>query len=244
MPTSRPRPARRPITIDAAPADPVEADEEPETGPLRRCIVSRERLPKERMIRFVVGPGRVVVPDLTATLPGRGMWLSAGGDVLNAARAQATLGRAFARAARGPVTLPPDLPTALEAALVRRIGELLGFARRAGQAMAGFEKAREWLRAGRVRLVLQALDGSAAERARFLSGVVDVPVLAPLPAAALGKVFGRDHVVHVAIAHGRLAEALHIEALRLQGLRRTEQATDAGADARGAGLNDQTDASG
>ena len=196
-------------------------EEESETGPLRRCIVTRERLPREKMIRFVVGPERTIVPDLTATLPGRGIWLSARRDVLETARAQGGLGRAFARAARGPVTVPPDLPAVLEAALVRRIGEQLGLARRAGQAVAGFDKAREWLRTGRGRLILQASDGSAAERARFLSGATDaVTVHAPLSAAALGRVFGRDHVVHVAIAPGRLAERLAIEAARLDGLRR------------------------
>jgi uncharacterized protein len=172
------------------------------------------------MIRFVVGPERALVPDMAATLPGRGIWLSASGDVIQAARAQGGLGRAFARAARGPVTVPPDLPAVLEAALVRRIGELLGLARRAGQAVAGFDKAREWLRSGRGRLILQASDGSAAERARFLAGAADsVQVLDPLPAAVLGQVFGRDHVVHIAIAPGRLGERLAIEAARLRGLR-------------------------
>jgi uncharacterized protein len=173
------------------------------------------------MIRFVVAPDRTLVPDLAATLPGRGIWLSACGDVLETARAQGGLGRAFARAARGPVIVPPDLPAALEAALVRRIGELLGLARRAGQAVAGFDKAREWLRTGRGGLILQASDGSAAERARFLAGARDrAAVLDPLPAAVLGRVFGRDHVVHVAIAPGRLGERLTIEAERLKGLRR------------------------
>ncbi len=173
------------------------------------------------MIRFVVAPDRTLVPDLTATLPGRGIWLSACGDVLETARAQGGLGRAFARAARGPVIVPPDLPALLEAALVRRIGELLGLARRAGQAVAGFDKAREWLRSGRARLIVQASDGSAAERARLVGGAGDeVGVLAPLSAAALGHVFGRDHVVHVAIAPGRLGERLVAEAARLEGLRR------------------------
>jgi len=176
------------------------------------------------MIRFVVGPDRTIVPDLTATLPGRGIWLSAAGDVLKAVRSQGGdhggLGRAFARAARGPVIVPPDLPALLEAALVRRIVELLGLARRAGQAVAGFDKAREWLRSGRGRLVLQASDGSVAERGRFLSGVGEsVAVCDPLEAAALGRVFGRDHVVHVAIAPGRLAERIALEAARLGGLR-------------------------
>src|SRR5262249_39081139 len=156
-------------------------EDESEYGPLRRCIVTRERLPKEQMIRFVVAPDKTLVPDLAATLPGRGIWLSASGDVIETARAQGGLGRAFARAARGPVIVPPDLSAVLEAGLARRIGELLGLARRAGQAVAGFDKAREWLRTGRVRLILQASDGSAAERARFLSGAGDdIAVLAPL----------------------------------------------------------------
>lgn len=183
-------------------------------------MVTRERLPKERLIRFVVGPDRALVLDLTADLPGRGMWLSASRDVLETARDKGGLARAFARAARGPVSVPADLPAMLEAALVRRISEQLGLARRAGQAVAGFEKAREWLRSGRARLVLEASDGSAAERARFLSGSAGAAqVVAPLPAAALGRMFGRDHVVHVAIAPGRLAERLQIEADRLAGLR-------------------------
>jgi hypothetical protein len=196
-------------------------DDEPEAGPFRRCIFTRQRLPKEQLIRFVVAPDRTMVPDLAATLPGRGIWLSASGDVLETARVHGGLGRAFARAARGPVIVPPDLPAVLETALVRRIGELLGLARRAGQAVAGFDKAREWLRTGRGRLILQASDGSAAERARFLAGGGDsATVLDPLPAAELGRVFGRDHVVHVAIASGKLGERLAIEARRLMGLRR------------------------
>jgi len=128
----------------------------------------------------------------------------------------------------------------LEAALVRRIGELLGLARRAGQAVAGFEKAREWLRTGRARLILQASDGSAAERARLLSGAADdMTVLAPLPAAVLGRAFGRDHVVHVAVAPGRLAERLAMEATRLEGLRRVDAGVPAaGGKTGGNALND------
>src|SRR5208283_668903 len=109
------------------------AEDERETGPLRRCIITRERLPKERMIRFVIGPNRQVVPDLAARLPGRGIWLSAAADVLESTAeeeghqegrqtggwADRRLARAFARAARGPVSVPSDLSGLLQAALVR-----------------------------------------------------------------------------------------------------------------------------
>jgi uncharacterized protein len=172
------------------------------------------------MIRFVVSPGRELVPDLSARLPGRGIWLSASADVIEPACAKGLLARAFARAAHGPVSVPHDFLSVLEMSLVQRIGERLGLARRAGQAIAGFEKAREWLRTGRVRLVMQASDGSETERARFLSGIRDtVPVLSPLSGAAMGRVFGRDYVVHVAIAPGKLADSLELESGRLAGLR-------------------------
>ena len=198
------------------PEDPIAPpdEDEPETGPLRRCAVTRERDYRNRMIRFVVAPDRRVVPDIHAKLPGRGIWLSARRDVLDTARTKG----AFARAARAQVIVPPDLTEVVRAGLQRRVTELLGLTRRAGQAICGFEKARERLLAGRVGLVVQASDGSPDERARFLSGARDVRVATPLPAEALGAVFGRDHVVHVAIAHGRLAEALDIETNRLSGV--------------------------
>ena len=80
------------------------------------------------MIRFVVAPDRLLVPDLVAKLPGRGIWLSARRDVLETARTRG----AFARAARGPVTVPADLVELVQSGLVRRITELLGQSRRAG----------------------------------------------------------------------------------------------------------------
>jgi predicted RNA-binding protein YlxR (DUF448 family) len=195
---------------------------------LRRCIVTRERQDKARMIRFVVGPDRVLVPDLAGRLPGRGLWLSARADVLQAARARG----AFARAARGPVTVPPDLSAMVRMGLARRVAELLGLARRAGQAVGGFQKARDWLLGGRAALVVQAFDASPAERARLLAGRPGVPVVTALSAEALGSVFGRDHVVHVAVASGRLADAIASEAERLAGVAGAGSQTELGGDWR------------
>ena len=84
--------------------------------------------------------------------------------------------------------------------------------------MAGFAKAREWLETGRAALIVQAADGSPEERARLVGGWQG-PVVTPLDGAALGGVFGRDHVVHVAVAAGRLAARIGDDAERLDGLR-------------------------
>jgi hypothetical protein len=197
------------------------------------------------MFRFVVSPDRALIPDLAGKLPGRGIWLSASRDVIEGPRGTPQKGtqsggmpsgvkgrelvRAIARAARGPVQVPPDLPVVLETALIRRIGDFLGLARRAGQAIAGFEKARDWMRTHPVGLVLQAADGSEAERTRFRSAVPDaVPVLDPLTGAELGRVFGHDTVVHVALVPGRLASTIAQDAGRLAGLRTKDWRETAG----------------
>ncbi|MCQ4162758.1 RNA-binding protein [Roseomonas sp. GC11] len=184
---------------------------EPELkGPLRRCIVTRETLPKEAMLRFVLGPAREIVPDLAGRLPGRGMWLSARADVLERALSRG----AFSRAARGQVQLPPDLRARIETGLKGRIRDQVGLARRAGQAVSGFQQVREWLQAGRAAVLVEAKDGSPAERDR-LAGRRGTPIVLALTAEELGMVFGRDHAVHVAIAPGRIAEVILQEAGRL-----------------------------
>ena len=203
---------RRLATPDPAAIQPANhTDEEEERGPLRRCIVTREHGERARMVRFVLGPDRLIVPDLAARLPGRGIWLSARPDVIEAARNRG----AFARAARGPVTVSPDLVPLIKAGLLRRITDSLGLARRAGQAVGGYAKAREALVQGRVSLVVQASDGSEEECRRLLSGVREIPVARPLSAAGLGVVFGREHMVHVAVLAGRLADVLSAETFRL-----------------------------
>ena len=142
------------------------------------------------------------------------MWLSARGDVLETARTRG----AFARAARGSVTVPPDLAAMLQEGLLRRIADLLGLARRAGQAVSGYGKAREWITARKAGLIVQASDGSVDERARLLSGARDLPVVSSMTGTTLGAIFGRDHVVHIAVTAGALADRLVAENGRYAGL--------------------------
>lgn len=112
--------------------------------------------------------------------------------------------------------VPADLGAFVVLALRQRVRDFLGFARRGGEAVAGREAVLEWLRAGRVGLVIQASDGSLAERERLL-GRSELPVISPLTGEELGVVFGRDRVVHVAVAPGKLAQALRAEVERLGG---------------------------
>jgi uncharacterized protein len=183
----------------------------------RRCIATGAQLPLSQMIRFVIGPDNSVVPDLKGVLPGRGIWLSADRISIKTACKR----NLFARAARQTVRVNDDLADRIEALLVQRCVELLALARRAGQAVAGYAKVEGWLRSGEAAYLLAAAD--AAENGRKkLSGIASgPPSIGVLRRDELGAAFGRESVVHGALAPGGLAERFAETAGRLTGFRQT-----------------------
>lgn len=184
-------------------------------SPVRRCLATGALKPKAELLRFVVSPEGAVVPDVAERLPGRGLWLTARRDIVAAASSKGL----FAKAARAPVSAGAELADQVEALLARRCCDLLGFARRAGQAAVGFEKVRAWLVAGKAGLLLAASDGAEDGRRKLQAMARDVPMLALLTGAEMGRALGRDHAVHVAVKGGKLAEMLRREAERLSGFR-------------------------
>jgi len=183
------------------------------TGPLRRCLVTGEERPKAELVRFVVGPDGAVVPDVDGRLPGRGLWTLARRDIVAAAVAR----QLFARAAKRAVTAAPDLPDRVAGLLQRRCIEGLGLARRAGQAVAGFDQVRAWLDRGRCGALVIASDASPAVRRKLESGLP--PVADALTADELGAAFARDASTYVGVAAGELAKRIVTDAARLTGFR-------------------------
>lgn len=189
--------------------------------PLRRCIVTGEVRSQAELIRFVVGPDREVVPDLSGRLPGRGLWLTSRRDIV----AVACVRKKFSWAARQPVRTADDLDETVAQLLAERCVELVSLARRGGQVVFGFERVRAWLTGGaRVAgggAVLVANDGSE-DGIRKLAGMADkvgVARVRSLTGAELGRALGRARVVHAALTPGRLATKIVREAGRLSGFR-------------------------
>ena len=187
----------------------------PEAG-CRRCIASGESKPREALLRFVVGPNGALVPDLGESLPGRGLWVSAE----RAALAKACDRGLFARAARRPIAVAPDLIDEVEGQLTARALDLLGLARRAGGLVTGYDQVRRTLTAGRAAVLIEASDGARHGRARLGALARDIPVIAHFDGAALSRSVGRDNVVHAALAPGRLADRFVQESARLGRVRR------------------------
>jgi len=182
-------------------------------GPERKCIVTGEVQPASGLVRFVVGPGDVIVPDVLEKLPGRGIWVSADRKALDEASK-----KHFARAARKAVTVPDDLTDQVEAALVGRVTSLLAMARKSGDAVAGYEKVKDWLGKDYADVLIQASDGSERGKNK-LSTPYGGKFIGWLTANELGLAFGRETVIHAALGTGGLSKRVVEEAARLKGLR-------------------------
>jgi hypothetical protein len=178
-------------------------------------LVTGEERPKRELVRFVVGPDGTVVPDVDGRLPGRGLWTLARRDIVAAAVTK----KLFARAARGPAATDAGLVDRVEGLLVRRCVATLGLARRAGQAVGGFEKVRALIERGACGALLIAAEASSEGRRKAAAGAGAIPVVRALTEAELGGVFGRESVTYVAVARGGNARRCLEDGLRLSGFR-------------------------
>lgn len=186
-------------------------------APERRCIVSGEVGPTDAMIRFVLDPEGRLTPDLAEKLPGRGVWLTADRKSLDLALKK----RLFSRGFKQPVSPPDGLAELLESLLAKRLIAAVSLARKAGEAVAGFEKVKARLKGGDVGLLLAARDGAEDGRRKLAALAGKAPIVAALTAEELGLAFGRDSVVHAALNVGRTANRTLREAHRLDGFRQS-----------------------
>lgn len=213
----------------------VQATDRPETGrraravPERRCLVTGEVRPRDALLRFVVGPDDIVVPDLDNRLPGRGLWLTGRRDIVAAACEKHAFSRGAGRKV-APMTGPSgeDLPAFVEQKLHERAESALGMARKSGDLVAGFEKVRaalsDLMAAGTPgqAVLLCARDAGADGREKIgrLAGHAENIVRVDLfDAATLGRMVGRERAVHALVRPGGAARHMRAAAERLAAYR-------------------------
>lgn len=195
------------------------------TEPERKCIATGASLPTEGLVRFVVGPDADVVPDILGKLPGRGMWVSADRAAIDKAAKKGL----FSRAAKQKVQAPEGLADEVERQLAHRVVELVSLSRRSGSAVTGYEKVKDWLVKDVAEVLLQASDGSERGKTK-LRPPYGGHYFDCLTASELGLAFGRQTVIHGALASGGLTLRVVEEAQRLKGVRKNSVAGAAGKD--------------
>lgn len=206
----------------------VELDAGPRSaGPERLCVATREVRPTAELIRFVVGPDGMVVPDLKQKLPGRGVWVTA----TRAALEQALKRKAFARGFKREVKVGPDLVGTTEGLLHRAVLDALAMAGKAGLVTSGFTKVESALAHGHVLALIHASD-AAPDGVRKLAAALrrsqqaridaqgqaqgqaqgpaqaDILAIEAFPSQQLDLALGRANVIHAALLAGPASETV------------------------------------
>jgi uncharacterized protein len=203
------------------------AQDDGEQGPERTCIATRMVRPVSALIRLALSPDSLLVPDLKAQLPGRGVWVSAQAKAV----ADAVKKGAFARSLKQPVKVPDDLPGLIERLLIEDARQSLAMANKAGLVVTGFSKVEAAISDPRILAVISASDG-AEDGKRKLGQVINrhfgdraaVPWISFLPSCELELALGRENVIHAALFTGPAGAAFTRRCQRLHRYRQPDAA--------------------
>jgi uncharacterized protein len=167
----------------------------------RRCIVSGNVLPKEALIRFVLGPDNRLVPDISVKLPGKGIYVTA--QRLYIEKALAT--KAFHKKLKKPVIADQELAGFIEICLKKYALSLLSMAKKSGQITTGYEKVSAVKRKEEA-VIIRASD-SAAEikekdhKQKSISDVINI-----FTNEELSLALGGNNIMYAALRKGSLSD--------------------------------------
>jgi len=182
--------------------------------PQRSCLGCREVKPKDDLLRFVLDPDRMVLPDIARKLPGRGAYTCFSRSCLVSAVSK----RQFSRSFKGEVTLLPEdeLITMITRLQKERIISLIAMANKAGKTVSGSDSVTDALRKGSVALLVLAEDISADSRTKFtaIAGKTGVKVIDFSFKERLGATLGKEIRTAVAVISLPFADALDRELTR------------------------------
>lgn len=198
------------------------AQPEPTT---RMCALTRAEKPVTDLIRFVLGPDGMIVPDTDNKAEGRGVWITLSRDAVE----QAVKKKAFVKSLKTEVKVPDDLAGLTQLRLEQRFLSALGMCRKAGQFVSGATKVRALLGTGDLIALLTATDASPDGRSKMVGPLkalhyaaeeegiegFSVPHFELLSSEQMGLALGLENVIHAALTKGAAARSALAKARRL-----------------------------
>jgi uncharacterized protein len=190
-------------------------------GTQRYCAVTGTVRSVDEMIRFVIGPDGIAVPDLKRRLPGRGIWITATRQALHAALAR----NAFARGFKRDVRVAADVVDTTERLIERGALEALAICHKAGKVAIGFASVAAALARDHVVAVCHAAEAAPDGRRKLESAlqqradVAEIRMIDTFTSAQLDLALGRSNVIHAALLAGPESETFLARVSRLERFR-------------------------
>jgi predicted RNA-binding protein YlxR (DUF448 family) len=178
----------------------------------RTCLGCRQVRDQAELVRFVCSPEGVVLVDYRHRLPGRGAYACPERACID----QLLRRRQFDRAFRRECTAGSgeELFETIRKAMLERMENLLGMARKSGQTTAGSNAVlAAFDRSAPPRVVVFAEDvsGGVAEKVERKARHHNAECLHMLDKAILGRLSGRSECSVLALSAGSLVDAFLLE---------------------------------
>ncbi len=184
--------------------------------PVRRCILTGERVSQEALVRLAIGPDGQIAPDVRAKAPGRGAWIGVDAASLSDAQEKGQLRGALARAFKGAaLQIPEDLAHNIVMQLKHAVLSRLGLEVRAGFLITGSEKISTAARNGQIFALCHASDASEDGRKKLdqawrvgsdKQGSGMQGIVLPADRDEIASSLGKDNVVHFGIIDKKSAQ--------------------------------------
>jgi len=168
------------------------------------CVATRQVKPVDGLIRIVLSPENVLVPDLKNNLPGRGAWVSANRAVVEKAVTKGVFTRAFGTSVKGG----EELAGLIARQLRKNAVSTVSICKKAGVLVSGAAKVERQIGKHQTTVLLHACDGAADGRRKIkdcLKSVYGeeagkVPIVNFFTTVELSLALGLENVIHAAIA--------------------------------------------
>ena len=179
----------------------------------RMCIVTREVMDEDALVRFVRSPDGEAIPDLQRKLPGRGVWVSLSHERVQ----EAVRKNLFSRGFSSETKAMPDLADTIGGLLRKLALSYFSLAKKAGLAVAGNSKVEDMVSKNLAQIIIHALEAAPDGRRKIDKlAAADVKMINIFHVDELDLAFGRSNVIHAAVGRGRLAEKLLLAVQRIE----------------------------
>lgn len=179
----------------------------------RMCIVTREKLTAEELVRFVLSPSGELVPDLKQKLPGRGCWVTANASYIK----QAQKKKLFASALKSKVEMPDNLADLVDDLLAKSALGMINMARKAGQFITGSAKVDASIRSGEALASFHATDAAEdgvrkiSQARTFFAKMTEqdkIPSFSLFSSDEMSLAIGEGNYIHSAALAGSAGEGV------------------------------------
>ena len=183
-----------------------------ETQTTRKCVVTGSVKPLSELLRFVVTPDNMLVPDFDKKLDGRGLYVCVSNKLLKKALEK----KLFTKSARVCLKISQDFEKQTRHLLYQKGLNWVNLARKAGALAVGFEKVKASILKHQAAFVIRAAD-AADDGAKKLKAVVDdVQVFDMYNSDDLSTALKTENTVYIAVLKGDISSKVYENIKRYQ----------------------------